>query len=157
MYISNVSEVCCKCSISMFQVDRDVAMAIHVCFKCMFPIFICFRCMLEVFHLDVAYVLQWLHMCFLVVSDVCCKYFTCFGRMLQVFHLDVAKVDRSGVAHVAIGPTYRSLLLQLLGHRRGSPCGHLRWQTHIGAHPQAEQVIGTHVGIGGLACAREAE
>jgi hypothetical protein len=49
--------------------------------------------MLQVFHLDVTYVLQWLHVCFPGVSDVCCQCFNCFGHMLQVFHLDVAKVD----------------------------------------------------------------
>jgi len=49
--------------------------------------------MLQVFHLDVAYVLQWLHKCFLVCSHVCCKYFKYFGRMLQMFPLDVVKVD----------------------------------------------------------------
>jgi hypothetical protein len=48
---------------------------------------ICFTHMLQVFHLDVAYVLQWLHTCF---PGVC---FKCSGRMLQVFYLDVAKVD----------------------------------------------------------------
>jgi hypothetical protein len=51
----------------------------HICCKC--------------FHLDVAYVLQWLHMCFSRVSDVYCKCFNCFGHMLQMFPLDVAKVD----------------------------------------------------------------
>jgi hypothetical protein len=109
--------------------------------------------MLQVFYLDVAYILQWLHMCFL----------GCFICMLQVFHLFqtyVASIlfghckSRSRVAHIAIGPTYRSLMLQPLGHRRGSPCGRL---SHTDAHPQAGQVIGTHVGASGPACAREAE
>jgi hypothetical protein len=36
---------------------------------------ICFTYNMQGFHLDVAYVLQWLHMCFSRVSDVCC---TCF-------------------------------------------------------------------------------
>ena len=100
MYLSNVSDVLeirCKCHVDAAKkVDRDVAhvaMAIHVCFKCMFYVFQtyvlsvssgccksrsgcciymhvaseCFRCfihMLQVFHLDVAYVLQLLHTCF---------------------------------------------------------------------------------------------
>jgi hypothetical protein len=45
----------------------DVAYVSHVC---------------QVFHLDIAYVLQWLHTCFSRVSDVCCKCFNYFGRML---------------------------------------------------------------------------
>jgi hypothetical protein len=57
-----------------------------VCFKC-------FICMLQVFHLDVTYVLQWLHTCFSSVLDVCCKCFNCFGCMVQVFHRDVTKVN----------------------------------------------------------------
>ena len=46
---------------------------------------ICFTHMLQVFHLDIAYVLQWLHTCFLgfhtyvasvsIDSNVCCKCF----------------------------------------------------------------------------------
>jgi hypothetical protein len=48
--------------------------------------------MLQAFYLDIAYVLQWLQMCFpsvsnvvniLTVLDICCK----------VFHLDIAKLD----------------------------------------------------------------
>jgi hypothetical protein len=54
---------------------------------------IIFTHMLQVFHLDVAYVLQSLYMCFPRVSDVCCKCFNCFGRILQMFPLDVAKVN----------------------------------------------------------------
>ena len=60
---------------------------------------------------SVAYVLQWLHMLFPRVSDVCCKYFNYFRRVLQMFPLDVAKVDL--VLHMlqwtpsaAAGPTY---------------------------------------------------
>jgi len=67
--------------------------------------------MLQVFHLNVAYVLQWLHTSFPRVSDVCCKYFNYFRRVLQMFPLDVAKVDL--VLHMlqwtpsaAAGPTY---------------------------------------------------
>jgi hypothetical protein len=95
-----------------------------------------FRRMLQVFYLDVAYIshicckcfIWMLHMfamvfkCFASVSDVCCKSFNYFERMLQVFDLDVVKKDLS-VAHVAIGLTCCSCLLQLLGCHLGSPCG----------------------------------
>jgi hypothetical protein len=53
----------------------------------------CFTDMLQVFHLDIAYVLQWLYTCFADVSDVCCKCLNYFGCMLQLFHLDVEKID----------------------------------------------------------------
>jgi hypothetical protein len=62
--------------------------------------------MFQVFHLNVAYISQWLHTCFSGVSDVRCKCFSCFRRMVQVFHLDVANLDLS-VAHVAIGLSCR--------------------------------------------------
>jgi hypothetical protein len=77
------------------KVDRDVAhvaMAIHICFKCMFQMFhmffqtfvlnvssrccICFTCMLQVFYLDVVYVCK--------SFQALCK---CFIRMLQMFQL----------------------------------------------------------------------
>jgi hypothetical protein len=57
------------------KVDRDVAyvaMAIHVCFKCMF----------QMFHL-------FFYMFIASVSSRCC---ICFTRMLQLFYLDVAYV-----------------------------------------------------------------
>jgi hypothetical protein len=43
-----------------------VAMAIHVCCKCMFVMFqlFCFRRMLQVFYLDVAYVAVAMHICY---------------------------------------------------------------------------------------------
>jgi hypothetical protein len=133
-----------------------VVMARHVCFKCMFQMFYLFRHTLQVFHLDVAKVylniayickcfrcfhtyvasvlsrcLQWLHTYFQGFL-VFCK---CFRHMLQVFQLFqmyIASVlsrcceSRSGVAHVAMRPTCRDCLLQLLGCHRGSPCGRLR-------------------------------
>jgi hypothetical protein len=43
--------------IDVATVDRDVAhvaMAIHVCFKCMFQIFHLFRRIMQVFHRDIA-------------------------------------------------------------------------------------------------------
>jgi hypothetical protein len=73
---------------------------IHACCSVCFKSFSCLISMLQVFHLDVAYVLQWLQTCF----------FWCFRRILQVFQFfqkyaasvlsRVAKVDLS-VAHVA--------------------------------------------------------
>jgi hypothetical protein len=59
--------------------------------------------MLQLFHLDVAYVLQLLHMCF-------CK---CFRHMMQVIYLDISKIDRNA-AHIAMCPTYHNLV-----HARG--------------------------------------
>jgi hypothetical protein len=55
--------------------------------------------MFYLFRLDVAYILQWIHMCF----------FLCFGRMLQVFckYSSGCFKSKSSVARIAIGPTYR--------------------------------------------------
>jgi hypothetical protein len=115
-YVSSVSEVCCKCFISVLQkIDQDdahVAMAMYVCFKCMFRLFHLFqtyiasvlfgccksrsRCciymhgckrMFKCFQLLQTYVLT--------VSSGCCIYFAvathvffwCFRCMLQVFQL----------------------------------------------------------------------
>jgi hypothetical protein len=78
------------------------------CYICMhvasiyFKCFMCFIHILQVFHLDIAFVLQWLQMYFPSVSDVGYKCFNCFRRMLQVFYLAIANVDL-GVAHVAVG------------------------------------------------------
>jgi hypothetical protein len=78
----------------------DVAKVdLNVAYTCMLQayvssVFSCFKRMFQVFHLDVAYILQWLHMCFSDVSDICYKCFSYFRRMLQVFYLNVAKVDR---------------------------------------------------------------
>jgi hypothetical protein len=49
--------------------------------------------MLHVFHLDVAYVLQWLSGVLQVFQTYVACVLAIFGRMLQVFHLNVAKVD----------------------------------------------------------------
>ena len=59
---------------------------------------ICFTQKLQVFHLDVAYFLQWLHMCFLVFQTYVASVSSVFFCMLQVLHLDVSKVDR--VLHI---------------------------------------------------------
>jgi hypothetical protein len=96
--------------------------------------------MLQVFYLDVCNSYTNVFKFFLVF----CK---CVRRMLQEFQLFrtyVASVSsrccksRSGVAHVATGPTCRSRLLQLLGCHCGSPCGRLRpVDASAARHPQA--------------------
>jgi hypothetical protein len=54
----------------------------HICYKCFISrCCICFTHMLQVFHLDIAYVLHWLHMCFpgvASVSTVLDAYCKCF-------------------------------------------------------------------------------
>ena len=68
--------------------------------------------------------------------------FQVFSCVLQVFQMYVCKCfsfwtyvasisfgcckNKSGVAHVTMGPTCRNHPLQLLGRRRGSPCRPLR-------------------------------
>jgi hypothetical protein len=70
--------------------------------------------MLQVFYLNVAYILQRLFKCFQTyVASVS----VVFTHMLQMFSSRCCK-NRSNVAHVAMGSTYRSRLLQLLGRRR---------------------------------------
>jgi hypothetical protein len=85
---------------------------------------------------------------FAMATHMFSNFFWCFasGRMLQVFHLFriyVASVlsgcckSRSVVAYGAMGPTYRTRLLQLLGRHRGSLCGRLRpADASIVLHPQ---------------------
>jgi hypothetical protein len=77
--------------IGVGKVDRDVAlvaMAIHVCFKCMF----------QMFHLFQMYVASVSSRCcksrsgcciYMHVAGVCFKCFRCFICMLQVFYPDV--------------------------------------------------------------------
>jgi hypothetical protein len=137
---------CCK-SRSGCCVHMHVA---TTCFKC----FSCFIHMLQVFHLDVAYVLQWLHTyflsffwCFASVSDVCRKCFSCFRTYVASVSSKGYK-SKLGVVHDVIGPTYHNRLLQLLGRRRGSPCGRLRPANASTAwHAQAGAVTRTHVGF----------
>jgi hypothetical protein len=122
-------------------------MVIHVCFKCMFQVFhlfqtyvgsvsseccksgygcciymhvvsVCFQ-VFQVFHTYVASVSSECCICFAMATHV---FSWCFRHMLQVFSFGCCKT-RSGVAHVAIGPT---CLPQLLGRRRGTSCGRLR-------------------------------
>jgi hypothetical protein len=129
----------------MLQVFHlDVAKVdMHVAYICK-----CFIC----FHTYVANVssrcLQCLHTCFQVfLVSLICKCFSCFRRMLQVLQLFQTYVasassgcckSRSNIAHVAMGLTCRSRLLQLLGHHHGSPCGRLRSADASAVwHPQA--------------------
>ena len=62
--------------VDVVKVDRNVAyvaMAIHICCKCLFQMFhLFFIRMLQMFYLDVAYVALAIH--------ICCK------RMFQMFH-----------------------------------------------------------------------
>jgi hypothetical protein len=77
---------------------------------------ICFKCfirILQVFYLNVVYILQWLQMCFLGVSYVCCKCFNCFDFMLQVFSSRCCK-SISWCCTCCSGPNCSSHLLQLL-------------------------------------------
>jgi hypothetical protein len=122
--LPHVASACFKCFrsfVGMFQVfhadvtkvDRNVAyvvMVIHVCCKCVFPMFhlffrrtlqvclsryyICFTHILQVFYMDVAYVCNCFSCVFESVSDVCFECSSYFVRMLQMFHLDVLKVGR---------------------------------------------------------------
>jgi hypothetical protein len=142
--LPHVASTCFKCSrcfVGMFQVfhanvakvDRDVAyvvMIVHVCCKCLFPMFrlffsdVCCKCV----HLDVPYVSQrccnyyiWMLHMFAIVFQVfscvfacvSCTYFECFSyfvRILQLFHLDVSKIDSGcraccNVSHLPQLPT----------------------------------------------------
>jgi hypothetical protein len=54
--------------------EAHVAMAIHICFKCMFQMFQLFHTHVALFYLDVAYVA-------VAIYIICCK------RMFQIFHL----------------------------------------------------------------------
>jgi hypothetical protein len=97
------------------KVDLDVAMAIHVCCKCMFQMFRLFsnicckcfiwmlymlhwlytyfcRCMFQIFQLFSNICCKWfirtlymLHWLYTYVVSVCFKCFSCFKYMLQVF------------------------------------------------------------------------
>jgi hypothetical protein len=99
-----------------------------------------FICMLQVFYLDACNGYTHVFKFFLV-------FYKCARHMWQVFHLFrtyVASISsrcyksRSGVTHVAMGPTCRSRLLQLLGCHCGSPCRRLRpVDTSVARQPQA--------------------
>jgi len=76
------------------KVDRDVAdvaMAIHICFKCIFQMFHLFQGMLQVFLSGFCNGYTHVFNFFLVRC-------ICFRRMLQMFYLNVTKVD--GMLHM---------------------------------------------------------
>jgi hypothetical protein len=113
--VASVCFKCFRCfrgMLQLFHIDvakvyqnvAYVAMVVHVCCKLLFPkllylffqtcvasvfiwvLHIIFTHMLHVFHLDIAYILQWPFQAFLgvfiSVSNVCCKCFNCFESML---------------------------------------------------------------------------
>jgi hypothetical protein len=89
IYIASVCSKCFSCFIRMLNVFYgSVAYVLHL--YCKFHSNVVY-----VSHIicNVTYVLQWLHMCFPRVSDVCCRCFNCFRRILHMFPLDIAKVD----------------------------------------------------------------
>jgi hypothetical protein len=80
------------------KVDRDIAyvvMVVHVCCKCLFPMFhLCFRTyVVSVF----IWMLYMFHKYIASVSSGCC---ICFTHMLQVFYLDIALHMFAMVTHV---------------------------------------------------------
>jgi hypothetical protein len=77
----------------VFHLDVNIHVA-SVCFKC-------FICMLQVFHLDVAYVLQWLHTRFHVFQTYVASVLAVFEIYCKCFIYECCK-SRSGVAHVAM-------------------------------------------------------
>jgi hypothetical protein len=115
-YVVSVLSRYCICFTHMLQVCYlDGACVSHIFCKCFIWICIYLTHMLQVLHLNVSYVLQWLHM-----------FFWYFRRMLQVFQqfrtyvaivLSRCYKSRPSVAHVVVGPICRSSLLQPLGPR----------------------------------------
>jgi hypothetical protein len=110
MHGASVSYVCCK------HFHMDVASVSYRCCKSRSRCCICFAmtthvfqvlsCVLQVFQMYVCKCFSfWTYVA--SVSSVCCK-------------------SKSGVAHIAMEPTYCNHPLQLLGHRRRSPCEPLR-------------------------------
>ena len=78
------------------KVDLDavyICMVASVCLR--------FKHMFLLFHLDVVYILQWLHMCFSGVSDVCLQVFQLFQTYVASVSSGCCK-SRSDVAHVAM-------------------------------------------------------
>jgi hypothetical protein len=83
-----IARVCFKCFICfkhMLQVFYQdiayVAVAIHICCKCVFQMFQLFHLYIACFYLDVAYVPLAIH--------ICCK---CIFQMFHLFHTDVVSV-----------------------------------------------------------------
>jgi hypothetical protein len=79
MYVASVSSV-------RYKIRFVCCIYMHGCNRMFLSVFGCFKRMFYLFRLDVAYILQWIHMCFFYVLDVCCK---CFVNI----HLDVSKVN----------------------------------------------------------------
>jgi hypothetical protein len=75
----------------------------------------------QMFHTYVASVFIWMLHMFVMATHVFCKCYRCMLLVFQLFRTYVVSVlsgyckNRSGVAHVAIGPICRSRLLRLLG------------------------------------------
>jgi hypothetical protein len=110
-----VAIVCSQCFICFFR---------RLMLVCLSGYCIYFTHMLQVFIWMLHMFCNGFQVCFVSVSDTCFKYLI----YLQTYIASVASgcfKSRSGVAHVVMWPTYRSLLL-LLGRCRGSPCGLLR-------------------------------
>jgi hypothetical protein len=120
---------CCYVVMTMLQASNPNVLTVsdgcYMCFIWVLHIHLCCKCfhldvgyvfihMLQVFHLNIAYILQWLHTCFPRVFDVCSKCFNCSGY--KMFSSTCCK-SRSGIAHVAVDPISSSRLLQLLGPR----------------------------------------
>jgi hypothetical protein len=103
-YVAIATHMCCKCMFQLFQTYvAYVAVAIHVCCKCVSKCFSCFIWMLHVF-IWMLYMLQWLYT---YGASVCSKCFTYFRRMLQAFYLDVV-IWCSGYTHML--QTYVSIV-----------------------------------------------
>ena len=78
MYVANVPYGCCK------KVDLDVAyvaMAIHVCCKCLLKMFHLLQTYVASVFIWMLHMLQWLCVYVLVAIHICCK------PMFQIFHL----------------------------------------------------------------------
>jgi hypothetical protein len=116
MYVSSVSSRC-------YKSRSECCIYIHVAIIC----FKCFIHILQVFYLDVAYVLQWLHMCFQVFLGVC----MCFRSMYVSSISSKCYKSGSGVAHITMGPMYRSAYCSCWSVTVGDCAGALGQQTHI--------------------------
>jgi hypothetical protein len=139
--------------IGVAKVDQDVAhvaMATHVCFKCMFQMFhlfqtpgdVALKAQVENIYIssvsevrykfsvvkvdrDVAHVAMATHVC----SSVRSKCFICFRCMLEVFYLNVAKVDLD-VAYTCMLQAYVFKCFRCFIH-----CKCFIWVLHMFAMP----------------------
>jgi hypothetical protein len=110
MHGASVSYVCCK------HFQMDVASVSYGCCKSSSRCCICFAMATHMFQV-LSCVLQ-------VFQMYVCKCFSFWTYVASV--LSGCCKSKSGIAHVAMEPTYRNHLLQLLGHCRRSPCEPLR-------------------------------